>query len=89
VTRKIRDLVVSGVTILVLCVILMAINPQLRERVTGLASDREFSGVRSAVSFAVSSTVGLVQGYAGDNTYLFTFFIAACVFVVLMLKVIA
>lgn len=89
VARKIRDLVVSALTLLVLFAMLLSISPRLRERAEQMASDRELNAVRSTVSYAAASALGLLQGYAGDNTYLFTFLIAACVFVVLMLKVIS
>ena len=54
-----------------------------------MVSDREFAVVRSTISRAASSAFAVVQGYTGDNTYLVTFLVAACIFVVLMLKVIA
>lgn len=89
VARKIRDLVLSAFALVVLFAMLLAINPRLRERAGQMVSDRELSSVRSTVSYAAASALGLLQGYAGDNAYLFTFLIAACVFVFLMLKVIS
>jgi hypothetical protein len=38
---------------------------------------------------AASTSMMLVAGYADGHTYLFSFLVAACVFVVLMLKVIS
>ena len=89
VTRKIREFVLSALALLVLSGMLLSISPRLRERATQMTSDREFDALSSTVTYAASSALGLLRGYAGDNTYLFTFLIAACVFVVLMLKVIS
>ena len=38
---------------------------------------------------AAASSMAIAHGYADGHTYLFTFLVAACVFVVLMLKVIS
>jgi hypothetical protein len=89
VTRKIRDFVLSAIAIIALFAMLLSINPDLRERVTRLVSDRQFSVVSSAVTHVTGSAVDIAQGFAGDNTYLFAFLVAACVFFGLMLKVIS
>ncbi len=86
VTRKIRDFAVSAVALLALFGLLLSINPDLRERVTRLASDGQFAVVQSAVSHVVTVAVEATTGFAGDNTYLFGFLVAACVFFVLMAK---
>lgn len=89
VPRKIRDFVVTACALLALFAMLVSINPRLRERTAQMVSDREFEAVRSTVSQATFSVLSLVQGYAGDNAYLFTFLVAACIFFVLMQKVIS
>jgi hypothetical protein len=86
VTRKIRDFAVSAIALLALFAMLLSINPDLRERVTRLASDRQFAVVQSAVSHVATVALDTIGGFAGDNTYLFGFLVAACVFFVLMVK---
>ena len=56
VTRKIRDFAVTAIALLVLFGMLLSINPDLRERVTRMVSDRQFGVVQSAVSHV--ATVG-------------------------------
>jgi hypothetical protein len=86
VTRKIRDFAVSAIALLALFGMLLSINPDLRERVTRLASDRQFVVVQSAVSHVATVAVEATRSFAGNNTYLFGFLVAACVFFVLMVK---
>ena len=87
-TRKIRDFVVTAIGLIVLCGILLSISPDLRERATRMVSDRQFGVVHSAVTHVATSAVETTKGFAGDNTYLFTYLIAGCVFFLLMLKVV-
>ncbi len=77
------------VTLLVLFAALASINPRLRERTQEIAVNPQWESLRGTVVHAVVSSTSIVHGYAGDNTYMVTFLVAACVFVVLMLKVIA
>jgi hypothetical protein len=86
VTRKIRDFAVSAIALLALFGMLLSINPDLRERVTRLVSDRQFVVVQSAVSHVATVAVQTTGGFAGDNSYLFGFLVAACIFFVLMVK---
>jgi hypothetical protein len=53
-----------------------------------LVSDLQFAVVQSAATHVASVAFQTTQNFAGDNTYLFTYLIAACVFFGLMLKVI-
>ena len=76
------------VTMVVLFGTLVSINPRLRERAYQFISNPQQDDVSGAVSQTLMSGTSIVRGYAGDNTYMVTFLIAACVFVVLMLKVI-
>jgi hypothetical protein len=87
VTSRLRDVVVTGIALTVLITILLAINPQLREETAEVVFDAQFDTLRSVVNQVAASTFGTALGYAGDNTYLFTFLVAACVLVVLMVKV--
>jgi hypothetical protein len=89
VTRKIRDIAVTAIALAALFGMLLSINPDLRERVTRLVSERQVGVVNSAVTHVATVAVQTTGGFAGDNTYLFTFLVAACVFLVLMLKVLS
>jgi hypothetical protein len=44
--------------------------------------------LRGTVTHAAVSSLSVVHGYADGHSYLFTFLVAACLFVFLMLKVI-
>jgi hypothetical protein len=68
---------------------LMSINPDLRQHAEQMAAHPDLDSLRGTVTHAIVSGMGVFQGYAGDNAYLFTFLVAACVLVVLMLKVIS
>jgi hypothetical protein len=89
VPRKISDLVATSLALLVLFVMLVSINPHLRERTEQAISNPQGDELRGKVTHAFMSGMAVVHGYAGDNTYMVTFLIAACVFTVLMLKVIS
>ena len=89
VSRKIRDLAISVVALLVLTAGLVSISPRLRERAAQIVTDPQWESARSTVQQVAGSAVLMFRGYAGENTYLFTFLVAACCFVVLMLKVIS
>ena len=65
------------------------VYPRLREQTEQFASHPRWDAIGGTVAQTVVSGTTIVEGYAGDNTYLFWFLIAACVFVVLMLKVIS
>jgi len=75
--------------LLVLFAILVSINPRLRERTEQAVSNPQWESASGTITLAITSGMAVVHGYAGENTYLFTFLIAAVVFTVLMLKVIA
>lgn len=78
----------TAVTVLVLFGVLVTINPRLRESTQRVFAEPQWDSWRSAATHTVLSNTAVVHGYADDNAYLFGFFVAACVFVVLMLKVI-
>ena len=89
VPRRLKDVVLTIVTLVVLFGTLVSINPRLREQTEQFASHPRWDAIGGTVAQTVVSGTTIVEGYAGDNTYLFWFLIAACVFVVLMLKVIS
>ena len=76
-------------TLIVLAAGLVTIDPRLGERATQVVTDPQLQSARGTVQQVTGSAFMVVRGYAGDNTYLFTFLVAACCFVVLMLKVIS
>ena len=88
-SRKISDFVVTALALLVLFGMLVSINPPLRERTRQFVSDPRHDALGSSITHAIESGVAVIHGYAGDNTYMVTFLIAACIFTVLMLKVIS
>ena len=87
--RKIRDFALTAVALTALFAMLVSINPDLRERVTRLVSDREFVVVQSVATHLATIAIQTTGGFAGNNSYLFGFLVAACVFFVLMLKVLS
>lgn len=77
------------IALLALFVMLISMNQDLRERAEQMAAHPDVDSLRGTVTHAIVSGMGVFQGYAGDNAYLFTFLVSACVLVVLMLKVIS
>ncbi len=88
-SRSVRDFVISIAALLVLTAGLVSINPRLRERAAQILTDPQLESATGTVQQVAGSAVLVLRGYAGENTYLFTFLVAACCFVVLMLKVIS
>jgi hypothetical protein len=88
--RKIRDIAIALVGLLVLFIMLISISPQLRERAGvlngGVATGQNLDASRSAVNSTVTSVSAVVSGYASDNPYQAGFVVAACVLFVLMLR---
>jgi hypothetical protein len=89
VSRRIKDVVPTAIALVVLCGLLIAISPRLRERVADVVAHPEWDVMGGTVMHAAASSMAIAHGYADGHTYLFTFLVAACVFVVLMLKVIS
>ena len=88
-SRTARDFVISFAALLVLTAALVSISPRLRERAAQVVTDPQLESATGTVQQLAGSAVLMLRGYAGENTYLFTFLVAACCFVVLMLKVIS
>jgi hypothetical protein len=89
VSRRIKDVVPSAIALVVLCGLLIAMSPRLRERAAEVAAHPEWDVMGGTVMHAATSGMAMVHGYADGHIYLFTFLVAACFFVVLMLKVIS
>ena len=87
--RKIRDLVVTLAALFTLFIMLISIDPRLRERageLTGSVTPHQLDASSHAVTHTVSSMVAVTSWYADDNVYLFSFVIVACVLFVMMLR---
>lgn len=87
--RKIRDLVVTLAALFALFLMLVSINPRLRDRageLTGGVTNQQWDASRSAAGNAMTSIVAVSSGYANDNVYLFAFLVGAVVLFVLMLR---
>ena len=82
-------MVPTAIALVVLCGLLIAISPRLRERAAQVVAHPEWDVFEGKVMHVAVSSMALVHGYADGHTYLFTFLVAACVLVVLMLKVIS
>ena len=87
--RRIKDLLFTVITLLVLAGMLVSINPNLRERLQLFVADPQWDTLADTAVHTILSAAFLAQGYADHHLYLFTFLVAACVFFVLMLKVIS
>lgn len=88
VPRKIRDIGFTLIALLVLFGMLVSINPNLRERTKMIIEDPQWDSVRDTLVNSIVSGAIFAQGYADHHLYMVSFLIAACVFFVLMLKVI-
>ena len=86
--RKIRDIGFTLIALLVLFGMLVSINPNLQERTRMFIEDPQWDSVRDTLVNSIVSGAFFAQGYADHHLYMVSFLIAACVFFVLMLKVI-
>lgn len=87
--KKIRDLAGTTAVLVVVFGVLILINPRVRDRAgqfAGEISGGDWSRPRGAISDVVRPAVDIVSNYASDNTYLFYFFVAAVVLLILMLR---
>ena len=75
--------------LLVLVAMLISISPDLRERTRQFVAHPQADVLQSTITHVFVSGAAVMHGYAGENTYMVTFLIAACVLTVLMLKVIS
>jgi hypothetical protein len=89
VPRKIRDLGLTLAALVIVFGMLVSINPHLRERTRLFLEDPQSDSLRDTLVNSVISGAIFAQGYADHHVYMVAFLIAACVFFVLMLKVIS
>src|SRR5262245_27851872 len=95
-TRQFRDVVLSVAGLSLLVMLLLSLNPRLRERAiafsTSLNAERVVSGQggeiegHGFVRHAIDQAVSTVVSFAAGNTYLFVFLVAASVLFVAMVK---
>jgi hypothetical protein len=87
--RKARDL---GATLAVLAVLfgmLMAINPQVRERFSEMMSangGRDVNSSLSPMTNAAYAAMSIGSDYAAGNPFLFSFLVVAVILFMLMLR---
>ena len=94
-TRQFRDVVLSVTGLFLLAVMLLSLNPRLRERaiaytttmnaqsVAGPSGELEAHGF---VRQTIDTWISMVVSFATQNTYLFVFLVAASVLFVAMIK---
>jgi hypothetical protein len=87
--KKVREL---GATLAVLAVLfgmLMAINPQVRERFGEMTSSMQSGNMDSSigpVSNVAYAALSIGSDYAADNPFLFSFLVVAVILFMLMLR---
>jgi uncharacterized membrane protein len=89
VSKKLRDLVITIATLLVLFGGLASINPRLREQTAQMVSEPGWATLRGMATDTFMTGFSFVHDYADFHTYLFSFLIAACVFAFLMIRIIS
>jgi len=83
--RKVRDVAITTVVLLILAGSLLSISPALRERVGLVATGKSEIVPHQVVSKAMTSTGATAMWYANNNTYLVGFLIvAACLFILML-----
>jgi uncharacterized protein YjeT (DUF2065 family) len=89
VPRKLRDFILTTITLVLLVAGMASLSPQLRERTVQMVTEPGWKTLRTMTTVAVYSGFGYVGDYADYHIYLFTFLVAACVFAVLMMRIIS
>ena len=77
------------VTLVVLFGGMASLSPHLREQTTVLISEPGWTSLRAMTTLAVTSGFSFVGDYADYHVYLFSFLVAACLFAVLMIRVLS
>ena len=88
-TRQLRDIVVSLAALSLLFLMLISINPRLRERAGEFSSSLDSQHLESnglAARHVVDAAFAAVAGYAYGNPYMFVFLVVASVLFVAMLR---
>jgi hypothetical protein len=87
--RQIRDTVITLAALCVLFMMLLSFSPGLRERAgefRGGFTSQQWDVSGGVVSQALGAAMGVVSGFAADNTFMFVFLVVAGVLFVLMLR---
>jgi hypothetical protein len=85
--KRLRDIVIALAALAALLVMIVSINPRVRERAGEVTADMQWDTSSSAVQHVFESVMTVMTAYAGDNIYLFAFLVAACLLGVMMLRV--
>jgi hypothetical protein len=87
--KKFRDLAAVIAALVVLFGGSMMLNDPLRQRVASVSGDVravQSNGAVTAIGDATSGLFNVLRDFSVDNTFLFTFLVAAAALVVLMLR---
>ena len=87
--KKFRDTAIALLALAALLVMMVSMNPLVRQRAGALTSgitNEQWESGSTVVSHTVGWIIAVTSGYAGDNVYLFAFLVAACLLFVAMLR---
>jgi hypothetical protein len=85
--RRIRDLVATIVTLLIIFAVLIRFSPEVRDRAKQfVSSSQEWSAQGNFARHTVVTASSYASGWASDNTYLFSLVVVAVVLLALMLR---
>ena len=87
--KKARELAATLAVLALLFGMLMAINPQVRERFGEMTSSMQSGDLHSPmgpVGNAAYAAMSIGSDYAGDNPFLFSFLVVAVILFMLMLR---
>jgi hypothetical protein len=84
--KRFRETVIALAALAILLVMMLSINPRVRERAGDVTSSMQWDTSSTVVQHTFDSVITMMTSYAGDNVYLFAFLVAACLLFVLMLR---
>jgi hypothetical protein len=87
--KKFRDTLIALAALTALLVMMVSMNPLVRQRAGALTNgitNQQLESGSTVVGQIVGSIISATSGYAVDNTYLFAFLVAACLLFVAMLR---
>ena len=87
--KKARELAATLAVLALLFAMLMAVNPQVRERFSEMTASMQSGDMNSSVGpvgNAAHAAVSIGSDYAADNPFLFSFLVVAVILFMLMLR---
>jgi hypothetical protein len=87
--KRFRDTVIALAALTALLVMMVSINPLVRQRasdLTGGITNQQWESGTTVVGHTVDSIIAATSGFAAGNMYLFAFLVAACLLFVAMLR---